>query len=197
MGTPSPHMIHPTCPRPDASCHTRPSDIRPSSLARSVPPTGPTLSGRPATVRPQPLHPARPSSSTDRHHPARPASPHLPTAARPALTATTHLGPAVRPPSGFRPTVTHMLGVSSSRQSGFQPTVPIPTRSTGPARLDHAELKCMAPVDSVSASPTVDHNHHTPARPTHVRTHVDTPVALHRTSSDHGMHMGFPCVHMQ
>ena len=171
---------HPSVlPRPLGATN-RPRPARPSSCrlnATAAPGTPGQLHGSAPSGRPVQLTPAHNrTTSSHSYRPPRSGSP---------------------PPSGFRPTGTHLICVPSSRQSGFHPTVPIPTLSTGPARLDHAERKCMAPVDSVSASPTVDHNHHTPARPAHVRTHVDTPDALHRTSSDHGMHMGFPCGHMQ
>ena len=193
MGTSSPRMIRPTCPHPAATCHTRPPGIRPPSIIRSVPPTDPTRPAPPAAARPLLPHLTfHPAPQIDATRLAGPVPAH-----RQPPGQLSRIPPApsppVRIPHGFRQTDTHMIRVISPRPYAPRPTAPIPARSTGPTRLDHTGPMCTAPTGPVPTSPIFDHQ--TYAMPASTRTRGGTPVTFRQASSDHGSHVGSPCVH--
>ena len=193
MGTSSPRMIRPTCPHPAATCLNRPSGIRPSSITRSVLPTDPTRPARAAAARPLLPHLAsHPAPQIDATRLAGPVPAH-----RQPPGQLSRIPPApsppVRIPHGFRQTDTHMIRVISPRPYAPRPTAPIPARSTGPTRLDHTGPMCTAPTGPVHTSPIFDHQ--TYAMPTSTRTRGGNPVTFRQASSDHGSHVGSPCVH--
>ena len=192
-------------------------DVQPPHDPADMSPPGSHLPQSPVR-HPSVIH--HPLGAADRPHPARPPScrqtatvPHLASHPAPQIDATRLAGPVpahrqppgqlsrippapsppVRIPHGFRQTDTHMIRVISPRPYAPRPTAPIPARSTGPTRLDHTGPMCTAPTGPVPTSPIFDHQ--TYAMPTSTRTRGGNPVTFRQASSDHGSHVGSPCVH--